>query len=344
MTGQRSTGRSLTGRVAVVADATRGAGRGIARGLGEAGAIVYCTGRSARGAPSPYKRPETIDDTAELVTAAGGTGIAVRVDHTDETQIGALFARVEKDHGRLDVLTLSIAGEDPTFGKVWRAPIAKVDIEACLALMRHAVFSHVATVKHAAPLMKATRDGLIAEITEGDTLVGGYAFMHGVVKQTLKLLAFIYAEEFRKARVAAVAVTPGFLRSETMLEHFGVTEQTWREGGKKDPNFLESESPLFIGRAIAALAADPKMMERTGEVTSSFELARRYGIVDADGHRPDWSAHFEKISQEPTYRWLRDGFAREAAYLDRIAQRAAGYAGLRAPTHGRAGAGLAAER
>jgi NAD(P)-dependent dehydrogenase (short-subunit alcohol dehydrogenase family) len=320
-----------------VAGATRGTGRGIARGLGEAGAIVYCTGRSARGAPSPYKRPEIIEDTADLVTAAGGTGVAVCVDHSDEAQVSALFARVQQERGRLDVLAFSIAGEDPTFAEAWRAPLAKLDLDAGLGLMRHAVFSHIATVKHAAALLKKTGHGLIVEVTEGDTLVGGYALMHGIVKQTLKMLAFHYAEEFRKQHVAAVAVTPGFLRSEAMLEHFGVTEASWREGGKKDPNFLESESPLFIGRAIAALAADPRVMDWTGRVTSSFELAGRYGIVDVDGHRPDWSAHFEKIAREPKYRWLRDAFAREAAYLDRIARRAAAYAGG-------GGAGLAEKR
>ena len=315
--------KPLKNKVAVVAGATRGAGRGIARGLGEAGATVYCTGRSVRGRPSPYQRPETIEETADLVTAAGGTGIAVRVDHTAEAEVRRLFARVEKDHGRLDVLVNSVAGEDPTLA--WHEPLAKFDIEQGLALMRQAVFSHLLTARHAVPLMTRRRKGLIVEVTEGDTLMGSSSGW----KILLKVFAFMLAQELRKSRVAALAVTPGYLRSETMLEHFGVTETNWREGGKKDPNFLESESPLLIGRAVAAMAADPKVLEHSGDVTSSWELARRYGVVDADGRCPDWSANWEKIA--PAHRWLTEGFRREAEWLDRVARRAARYAGKPAP-------------
>ena len=313
--------KPLKNKVAVVAGATRGAGRGIARGLGEAGATVYCTGRSVLGNPSPYNRPETIEETAELVTAAGGTGTAVRVDHTAEAEVRRLFAQVEKDHGRLDVLVNSVAGEDPTLA--WHEPLAKFEIEQGLALMRQAVFSHLLTARYAVPLMTRRRGGkgLIVEVTEGDTLLGSSSGW----KSILKVFAFLLAQDLRKSRVAAVAVTPGYLRSETMLEHFGVTEANWREGGKKDPNFLESESPLLIGRAVAALAADPKVLEHSGEVTSSWELARRYGVVDADGRCPDWSAHWEKIA--PAQRWLTEGFRREAEWLDRFARRAERYAG-----------------
>ncbi len=311
--------KPLGGKVAVVAGATRGAGRGIARGLGEAGATVYCTGRSVRGKPSPYQRPETIEETAELVTAAGGTGIAVRVDHTAEEEVRGLFARVEKDDKRLDVLVNSVAGEDPALA--WQQPLTKFDMEQGLALMRQAVFSHLLTARHAAPLMTRRRKGLIVEVTEGDTLMGSSSGW----KIFLKVFAFMLAEELRKSRVAVVAVTPGFLRSETMLEGFGVTEANWREGGKKDPNFLESESPLLIGRAVAALAADAKVMEHTGDVTSSWELAQRYGVVDEDGRRPDWGANWVKIA--PSIRWLTEGFRREAEWLDRIARRAGRYAG-----------------
>jgi NAD(P)-dependent dehydrogenase (short-subunit alcohol dehydrogenase family) len=319
--------KPLQGRVVVVAGATRGAGRGIARALGEAGATVYCTGRSVAGKPSSYNRPETIEETAELVTAGGGTGIAVRVDHTVEPEVRRLFARVERNHQRLDVLVNSVAGEDPTLA--WNKPLSKIDIEQGLVVMRQAVFSHLITVKHAVPLMTQRRQGLIVEVTEGATLVGGYSVLHGLVKQTLKLLAFILAEELRKSRIAAVAVTPGFLRSESMLQHFGVTEENWREGGKKDKNFLESESPLLIGRAIAALAADAKVMERSGDLTSSWELARQYGVVDADGRQPDWEAHWEKIA--PSYPSFQEGFRREALWLDRIARRAERFAGRESP-------------
>ncbi|MCI0640902.1 MAG: SDR family NAD(P)-dependent oxidoreductase [Gemmataceae bacterium] len=320
--------QKLKGHVAVVAGATRGAGRGIARGLGEAGATVYCTGRSTRGKPSPYGRPETIEATAELVSAAGGTGIPVRVDHTVETAVRKLFARVGKEAGRLDFLINSVAGEDPALA--WQEPLAKFDMDQGLAMMRQAVFSRLLTIKHAAPLMTRRRKGLIVEVTEGDTLTGsssGWKIFH-------KVFAFLLAEELRKHRVAVVTVTPGFLRSETMLEHFGVTEANWREAGKKDPTFLESESPLFIGRAVAALAADPKVLERSGDVTSSWELARQYDVVDADGRRPDWAALWEQIAS--SFPGFQEGFRREMRWLDRLARRAERYAGGAAPKRAKA--------
>src|SRR5262245_39865949 len=194
--------KPLKNKVAVVAGATRGAGRGIARGLGEAGATVYCTGRSVRGSPSPYQRPETIEETAELVTAAGGTGIAVRVDHTAEEEVRRLFAQVEKDRGRLDVLVNSVAGEDPTLA--WHEPLAKFDIEQGLALVRQAVLSHLLTARHAVPLMTRRRKGLIVEVTEGDTLMGSSSGW----KSILKVFVFLFAQELRKSRVAVVALTP----------------------------------------------------------------------------------------------------------------------------------------
>jgi NAD(P)-dependent dehydrogenase (short-subunit alcohol dehydrogenase family) len=320
--------QKLKGRIAVVAGATRGAGRGIARGLGEAGATIYCTGRSTRDKPSPYRRPETIEETAELVTAAGGTGVPVLVDHTVETEVRDLFARVRKEAGRLDVLVNSVAGEDPALA--WHQPLTQFDMDQGLALMRQAVFSHLITVKHAAPLMTRRRKGLIVEVTEGDTLTGSSSGW----KIFLKGFAFLLAEELRKHRVAVVAVTPGYLRSESMLEHFGVTEANWRDGGKKDPSFLESESPLLIGRAIAALAADPKVMERSGDVTSSWELARQYDVVDADGRRPDWEALWEKIAS--SFPGFQEGFRREMRWLDRLARRAERYAGGASPRRAKA--------
>jgi len=320
--------QKLKGRVAVVAGATRGAGRGIARGLGEAGATVYCTGRSTRGKPSPYRRPETIEETAELVTAAGGTGVPVRVDHTVEAEVRKLFARVGKEAGRLDVLVNSVAGEDPTLA--WQEPLVKFDMDQGLAMIRQAVFSHLLTVKHAAPLMGRRRKGLIVEVTEGDTLMGSSSGW----KIFLKVFAFLLADELRKQRVAVVAVAPGYLRSESMLDGYGVTEANWRKAGKKDPNFLESESPLFIGRAVAALAADPKAMERSGDVTSSWELARQYDVVDADGRRPDWGAHWEKIAS--SYPSFQEGFRREMRWLDQLARRAERSAGGVSPRRAKA--------
>jgi len=287
----------LEGHVAVVAGATRGAGRGIARALGEAGALVYCTGRSTTGQRSPYNRPETIDETAEMIRAAGGTAVAVRVDHTKEDEVKALVDRVDKEHGRLDVLVNSIAGEDPMmrqWSSFWKTDLSNAD-----ALFRQAITSHIITAKHAAPLMMRARRGLIVEVTENDILGGGGNPMTQTVKLALKGLALGYAAELLPHAVAAVAITPGFLRSESMLEHFGVTEDNWRDGGKRDKNFLASESPRFVGRAVAALAADPNVLAKTGHLWSSWELAREYGFTDTDGKRPDWGAHAIDFSGHP---------------------------------------------
>lgn len=315
----------LAGRVAVVAGATRGAGRGIARALGEAGATVYCTGRSVRGSPSPYGRPETIEETAEMVSVAGGTGFAVRVDHTDEEQVEGLFARVRREHKRLDVLVNSIAGEDPRLGG-W-APFWKSDLSYLAEGLRQAVVSHLITAKHAAPLMLQKRRGLIVEVTEGDLLVsGGGNVMRDLTKSGHKSLAMTFAEVLRSRGIAAVAVTPGFLRSEMMLDHFHVTEQRWRDAGKKDPHFLHSESPLFVGRAVAALAADPHVLERAGDVYSSWELARVYGFTDVDGTRPDWGAHLANVVV-PEMPGVRAGMQRHLRQLERHARHVREYLG-----------------
>lgn len=312
---------ALSGRVAVVAGATRGAGRGIARGLGEAGATVYCTGRSVRGEPSAYGRPETIEETAELVRRAGGRGIAVRVDHTVEGEVHALFDRVRSEDKRLDILVNSVGGEDPLLGG-WDA-FWKTDVSRGTEVLRNAVFSHVLTARHAAPLMVAETRGLIVEVTEGDFLGGSGNILHDLVKSSGKMLAVRMAEELRPQNVCAVAVTPGFLRSEAMLEFFGVTEAGWRDGAKKDKHFLFSETPLFIGRAIAALAADPDVMRHSGDLTSSWELAREYGVTDEDGSRPDWGAHWKDVMIEMPA--LAEGLARQAQWLERVARRLNGY-------------------
>jgi NAD(P)-dependent dehydrogenase (short-subunit alcohol dehydrogenase family) len=278
--------RPLTGHVAVVAGATRGAGRGIARALGEAGATVYCTGRSVRGNLSPYGRPETIDETADMINAAGGTAIPLRVDHTVESEVEALFTRVDREHGRLDVLVNSIAGEDPMMGQwgsFWQA-----DLSNAVAIFRQSLVSHIITAKYGAPIMIRRRRGLIVEVTESDILGGGGNPVAQVVKLALKGLALNMAIELRSHGVAAIAITPGFLRSEAMLQKTGVTEANWREGGRTDKNFLESESPLFVGRAVAALAQDPKVLDRSGQLLSSWQLSRDYKFTDYDGRRPDW--------------------------------------------------------
>jgi NAD(P)-dependent dehydrogenase (short-subunit alcohol dehydrogenase family) len=286
--------KKLKGRVAVVAGATRGTGRGIACALGEAGATVYCTGRSTREnrpARRPKKaapfdlanRPETIEETAELVTSRGGRGIYARVDHTDEEQVAALFERVWKEQGRLDVLVNDVWGGDE-LGE-WK-PFWKLSTEKGLTMLRRAVFSHIITSRQAAPLMVERKRGLIVEITDGDGLNYRGTLFYDLVKVSVIRLAFDMAEELRKHKVAALALTPGFLRSEAMLEHMGVTEENWREGAKKQPSFIESETPLFAGRAVAALAADPKVLSKSGKVLSSWNLAREYGFTDVDGRRP----------------------------------------------------------
>lgn len=314
-------GKPLTGKVAVVAGATRGAGRGIARALGEAGATVYCTGRSVKGRPSPYKRRETIDETAAMINATGGTAIAVRVDHTVESEVKALFGRIARTHKRVDILVNSIAGEDPLMGQwghFWQADLKHAD-----TIFRQALTSRIITAKHAALLMMPRRRGLIVEVTENDLLGGGGNPMAQAVKVADKVLALTWATELKPHGVTCVSVTPGFLRSETMLEHFGVTEENWRDAGKKDPNFLVSESPLFVGRAIAAIAADPDAIEQTGQLLSSWELSRKYRFTDYDGHRPDWGRHTIdwSVVPPPLVEVFRNATALELEWLTTLAAR-----------------------
>jgi NAD(P)-dependent dehydrogenase (short-subunit alcohol dehydrogenase family) len=313
--------RPLAGRIAVVAGATRGAGRGIARALGEAGALVYCTGRSVKGRPSPYKRRETIDQTAAMINGAGGAAVAVRVDYTVEREVKALFQRIDRKHKRLDVVVSSVAGEDPMMGQwgnFWQADLKNAD-----AIFRQALTSHIMTAKHAAPIMIRQRSGLIVEVTENDVLAAGGNPMSQAVKVALKVLAVNMAAQLKRHGVAAVAITPGFLRSESMLERLRVTEANWRDGGKKDRNFLESESPLFIGRAVAALAADPNVLTRTGQLLSSWELAREYGFTDYDGRRPDWGQLTIDWSVLPPslVELFRTGTDLELAWLTTLAER-----------------------
>jgi NAD(P)-dependent dehydrogenase (short-subunit alcohol dehydrogenase family) len=314
--------KPLAGRVAVVAGATRGAGRGIARALGEAGALVYCTGRSVKGNPSPYKRSETIDETAEMIAAAGGTAIPVRVDHTVESEVEALFARIDREHGRVDIVVNSVAGEDPlagAYGWFWDA-----DLTNSAKALENSLLTHIITAKHAAKSMMRARSGLIVEVTEGDSFGAGGNPVKQVVKLALKANALAMATELHPHGVAAVAITPGFLRSESMLDGFGVTEQNWRDGGKKDKNFLESESPLYIGRAVAALSADPQIMKRTGQLFSSWELAREYKFTDYDGRRPDWGRLKIDFSGMPPdfLAYFRIGGRLTLEWLERVTARA----------------------
>src|SRR5579862_5418458 len=304
--------KALQGKIALVAGATRGAGRGIAIALGEAGATVYCTGRSSRRSGSATlsgkacnsrARPETIEETAELVTAAGGRGIAVSVDHTEPAQVKKLVARIKRQHRGLDILVNDIWGGDPLteFGKTFW----KVNLENGLQMMKQAVHSHIITSHHAVPLMLARRGAIIFEITDGDFFSYRGNLFYDLVKISVIRLAFAMAHELRKKNILAVAVTPGFLRSERVLEHFGVTESNWKEVGKRrgknsagqndaPADFMASESPRYIGRAVVALASDPKVKKKSGRVFSSWALAREYGFTDIDGTQPDWGKYARK--------------------------------------------------
>ena len=286
--------RPLQGKIAVVAGATRGVGRGIACMLGEAGATVYCTGRSVRGTPPATGvhagRPETIEETAAMVTARGGSGVAVRVDHNDESQVASLIRRVKDEQGRLDVLVNVLGGDTPAEFK----PFWKLSMDKGLRWLRQEVGSHIITSRHAAALMVEGRSGLIVEMTDGDALYYRGSLFYDLVKVSTIRLAYAMAEELHKHRVASVALTPGYLRTEWALAHMGVTEANWRDGAKKDPHFIASETPYFVGRAVAALAADPRLMEKSGGVYASWTLSDEYGFTDIDGSRPHMGRYFEE--------------------------------------------------
>jgi NAD(P)-dependent dehydrogenase (short-subunit alcohol dehydrogenase family) len=284
----------LEGKVAVVAGATRGAGRAIAMMLGAAGATVYGTGRSVRGNPSDIGRKETIEETAELVTVQGGKGIAVRVDHTEEDQVKGLFERIkEEQSGRLDILVNDIWGGESL--SEWGTPFWEGSLDKALLMQKRAVHSHMITSYYGAPLLVNEGKGLIVEITDGYDYRYRGNLPYSLAKISVIHLAEALAAELRPHGVAAVAVTPGFLRSEEMLDHFGVTEDNWRDAADKDPHFLESETPFFVGRGLAALAADPEYLSKSGKTFTSWGLSDDYGITDMDDRKPHWGRYAEKM-------------------------------------------------
>lgn len=293
----KSAKQPLAGKVALVAGATRGGGRGIAVELGAAGAIVYVTGRSSRAGRSDLERPETIEETAEQITAAGGTGIALRTDHSRPEDVRALVDRIAaQQNGRLDILVNSVWGGDPLTD--WEHPLWEQDLDTGLRLLRQAVETHVITSRFALPLMVARRSGLVVEVTDGNTARYRGSFFYDLAKSAVIRLAVAQAAELKQHGVAAVAITPGFLRSEAMLEGFGVTEANWRDGAAKDPDFAHSETPTYLGRAVAALAADRGIMTKTGQALATWGLYKEYGFTDADGSRPDWPAHWASALED----------------------------------------------
>jgi NAD(P)-dependent dehydrogenase (short-subunit alcohol dehydrogenase family) len=291
----------LAGRVALVAGATRGGGRGIAVALGEAGATVYATGRSTRERRSEVDRPETIEETAELVTAAGGRGIAVPVDHLERAEVAALVARIDAEQGRLDVLVNDIWGAEHLFE--WNRPVWEHDLDRGLRLLRLAIDTHLITSHHALPLLIRRPGGLVVEVTDGTAAYNAERYrvnlFYDLAKTAAIRTAWALAQELRAHGGTAVALSPGWMRSEQMLENHGVTEETWREATTRTPHFCISESPRYVGRAVAALAADPEASRWSGQSLSSGGLAQAYGFTDLDGTRPDcWRYLVEVVERE----------------------------------------------
>jgi NAD(P)-dependent dehydrogenase (short-subunit alcohol dehydrogenase family) len=283
--------KPLRGRVALVAGATRGAGRAVAVELARAGAIVYATGRSSRVAgPSEIGRPETIEETGDLIAAAGGDGVALRVDHLDPDQVRDLAGRIDQDHGRLNMLVNDIfdGGRYSEFGTaMW-----KHDLAGGLRMLRIGIDTHIITSHFVLPLLIRRPGGLVVEMTDG-TAEYNAAYRHheglyyDLVKAAVQRMTIAQAHELRAYQASAVAVTPGWMRSEDMLDFYGVTERTWREATTRVPHFCISESPTYTGRAVTALAADADVARWSGQVLSTGQLAPIYGFTDTDGTQPD---------------------------------------------------------
>jgi NAD(P)-dependent dehydrogenase (short-subunit alcohol dehydrogenase family) len=279
----------LQGKVALVAGATRAAGRGIAVELAAAGATVYCTGRSTRTQASELKRPESIEETAELVQQAGGQGIAVQVDHLDPAQVQALVARIEGEHGRLDILVNDVWGAD--FLIEWNVPLWKHSLENGLRMLRLAIDTHIITSHFALPLLIKNTGGLVVEMTDGTAEYNDtnyrLSLFYDLAKTSVIRIAWAQAKELRPHRCTAVALTPGWLRSEQMLDNYGVSEANWRDAIAKQPHFVITETPRYVGRAVAHLAADRDVERWSGQSLSSGQLAKIYGFTDLDGSQPD---------------------------------------------------------
>jgi NAD(P)-dependent dehydrogenase (short-subunit alcohol dehydrogenase family) len=289
--------KPLEGKIAVVAGATRGAGRGIATALGESGATVYCTGRSVSGSPGMKNRAETIDQTAEIVTARGGRGIALQVDHTVPEQVARLFEQV----GEFDILINDIWGGDEL--TEWGKKLWETKLEDGLTMIDRAIKTHIITSYYGLPRLRS--NGLVVEITDGDAYFYRGHFFYDLVKTTVIRMAFSLSQELAGRGITALAVTPGFLRSEWMLDNFGVTEENWKDAAQKVPEFIASETPLFVGRCVASLAADPDVRAKNGRVYASWDLAEEYGVKDADGTQPHFVRWLRENMPEVAGRWKK---------------------------------------
>jgi NAD(P)-dependent dehydrogenase (short-subunit alcohol dehydrogenase family) len=293
--------KPLEGKVALVSGATRGGGRGIAVALGEAGATVYATGRTTRERRSEVDRPETIEETAELVTAAGGEGIAVAVDHLDPLAVRALVERIDAERGRLDVLVNDIWGAEHLFE--WSTPLWEHDLDNGLRLLRLAIETHLVTSHYALALLVRRPGGLVVELTDGTAAYNAERLrvnvFYDLAKTSVIRLAWAQAQELREHGCTAVALTPGWMRSEAMLEHYGVSESNWRDGTQRTPHFCISETPRFVGRAVAALAGDADVARWNGQSLSSGQLAPVYGFTDLDGTQPDCWRYMVEVVEGP---------------------------------------------
>lgn len=279
----------LKNKIALVAGGTRGAGRGIAVELGAAGATVYVTGRTTRTQRSEYNRPETIEETAELVTQAGGQGIPVQVDHLDSRQVQALVKQIEQEQGRLNILVNDIWGAENL--AQWNIPVWKHSLDSGLRMLRLAIDTHIITSHFTLPLLIQNQGGLVVEITDGTAEYNDthyrLSLFYDLAKTSVIRMAWALAQELQPYQCTAVALTPGWMRSEMMLEHFGVKEVNWQDGTAKDPHFAISETPRYVGRAVAHLASDPDVARWNGRSLSSGQLAKVYGFTDLDGSQPD---------------------------------------------------------
>jgi NAD(P)-dependent dehydrogenase (short-subunit alcohol dehydrogenase family) len=290
---------SLKGKVALVAGGTRGAGRGIAVELGAAGATVFVTGRTTRDQQSEYARPETIAEPAELVSASGGDGIAVKVDHLVADEVGKLVDRIGAEQGRLDILINDMWGGENL--KEWNKPVWKHDLQNGLRMLSLGVHTHLITAHFALPLLIERPGGLLVEVTDGTADYNAEHYrinpFYDLAKVAVTRMAWAHAKDLAAHGATSVSMTPGWLRSEMMLDAFGVTEANWRDATTTVPHFVISETPRFIGRAVAALAADPDRSRWNGQSVSSGALAKVYGFTDLDGSRPDAWRYVQEVQE-----------------------------------------------